>query len=266
MVFSQLRCFNTRLALGCLLIAISSFSYGFDNQAFATTQAMDAFDKQFGVWNAKTKTWGLEPSWLSLFNSLNYIGFAFGMCSAGNPIAEADKPGVLLDVYVGMELAVVPAFQSEIVPASARGFIVGTYQLSLIFGGFVINSVCRGTSGMQDNRAWRIPVGLFYIVPMIIISLIFFTPESPRWLLKQGRAEEAKANLVKLREGKFTEEQIDLEFRELQAALDFENAFEKGTFGEMFQGINLKRTAIVVLVNFFQQATGQAFASQYGTI
>lgn len=165
-----------------------------------------------------------------------------------------------------MELAVVPAFQSEIVPASARGFIAGSYQLSLIFGGFVINSVCRGTSGIKDNRSWRIPLGLFYIVPTIILSLIFFTPESPRWLLKQGRVEEARANLVKLRQGKFTEEQIDLEFRELQAALDFENAFEKGTFMEMFQGVNLKRTTIVVLVNFFQQATGQAFSSQYGAI
>lgn len=165
-----------------------------------------------------------------------------------------------------MELAVVPAFQSEIVPASARGFIVGTYQLSLTFGGFVINCVCRGTSDIQDNRAWRIPLGLFYIVPTIILSLIFLVPESPRWLLKQDRAEEAKANLVKLRVGRFTEEQIELEFRELQAVLRSEVTFEKGKFKELFQGANLKRTVLVILVNFFQQATGQAFASQYGTI
>ena len=77
-MFSQLHCFNTRLALGCLLIAVSSFNYGFDNQAFATTQAMDAFDKHFGVWNPMSQSWVLESYWLSLFNSLNYIGFAFG--------------------------------------------------------------------------------------------------------------------------------------------------------------------------------------------
>lgn len=171
-----------------------------------------------------------------------------------------------LDVYVGMELAVVPAFQSEIVPASARGFIVGTYQLSLNFGGLVINAVCRGTSDIQDNRAWRIPLGLFYIVPTIVLSLIFLTPESPRWLLKQGRTEEARENLRKLRVGRFTNQQIELEFRELETALNSEVAFEKGNFQEVFKGVNLKRTMLVVLVNFFQQATGQAFASQYGTI
>lgn len=35
------------------------------------------------------------------------------------------------DIYIGMELAVVPVFQSEITPKHARGFVVGTYQISL---------------------------------------------------------------------------------------------------------------------------------------
>jgi len=83
-----------------------------------------------------------------------------------------------------MELAVIPAFQSEIVPAPARGLVVGSYQLSLVIGGFIINIVCKGTSTLPDNRAWRIPLGLFYIVPTMIATLVFFTPESPRWLLK----------------------------------------------------------------------------------
>jgi hypothetical protein len=35
------------------------------------------------------------------------------------------------DIYVGMELAVVPVFQSEIVPPPVRGLAVGTYQMSI---------------------------------------------------------------------------------------------------------------------------------------
>lgn len=73
-----LKHFNRQLLLACLLIAVSTFNYGFDNQAFATTQAMNAFTKQFGVYNKKTKLYALETYWLSLFNSLNYIGFAAG--------------------------------------------------------------------------------------------------------------------------------------------------------------------------------------------
>lgn len=157
-IFTKFRFFNRRLALSCVLIAISTFNYGFDNQAFATTQAMDAFDKQFGVFDEKTGKWILEPSWLSLFNSLNYIGFAAGKCVSQDKLPLLIILGVLVGtwissrwgrrwcmfimsvyaigtatvavtsfhreqimaarilnyVYVGMELGVVPTFQSEI--------------------------------------------------------------------------------------------------------------------------------------------------------
>lgn len=150
------------------------------------------------------------------------------------------------------------------VPAPIRGFVVGSYQLSLALGGLVINSICYGTSQLDDNRSWRIPLGLFYVVPSLIAATIFFIPESPRWLLRQNRTDEAKVALQKFRQGVFTEKEIEEEFHELQFALESE--VEQGKFSELFKGVNLKRTLIVIFVNFFQQATGQAFASQYGAV
>ena len=70
--------FNRRLFLSVVLIAVSQFNYGFDNQAFAQTQAMDAFQAQFGDYSPKTGKYGLKTYWLSLFNSLPFIGFAIG--------------------------------------------------------------------------------------------------------------------------------------------------------------------------------------------
>ncbi|OJJ02709.1 hypothetical protein ASPVEDRAFT_53331 [Aspergillus versicolor CBS 583.65] len=292
-VFDKARYFNRRLAFSIFVIAVSTFNYGFDNQAFATTQAMEAFTRRFGEYDESTGSYAINSQWLALFNSLNYIGFAAGVIIGSfisarfgrrwcmfvmsvyalitatinvtsNSNEQIMAGRVLNYVYVGMELSVVPVFQSEIVPAPIRGFIVGTYQLSLTLGGVVINAVCYGTSRLQDDRAWRIPLGLFYIVPTLIAASIFFLPESPRWLLQRGRAEEAKFSLKKLREGAFTEEQVETEFRELEFAL--ENEVEQGKFIELFKGKNLKRTLIVVVINFFQQATGQAFTSQYGGV
>ncbi|CAH0052386.1 unnamed protein product [Clonostachys solani] len=287
------RFFNRRLAIAVSLIALSSFNYGFDNQAFATTQAMDAFDKRFGEYDPVKKIYYLPSTWLALFNSLNYIGFAAGviigsfvsarwgrrMCmfimsiyaigTATIAVTSTNKHHVMAArvlnyIYVGMELAVVPAYQSEIVPAPVRGFVVGTYQLALILGGLVINCVCLGTSTLSGDESWRIPLGLFYIIPVIISTCIWFLPESPRWLLSKGRVEEARASLAQYRSGSFTEEEIDKEFQETQFQLEV--ASEKGRFLDIFASKNLKRTLLVVGINFFQQATGQQFASQYGGI
>ncbi|KAJ0295984.1 hypothetical protein COL5a_003047 [Colletotrichum fioriniae] len=271
--------FNKRLFASVFLIAVSQFNYGFDNQAFTSTQAMDAFERQFGEYDDATRQWKIPTYFLSLLNSLNYIGFAAGLVvgsltsarfgrrttmivmsiyaliSATVVVTSTTKEQILVGrilnyVYVGFELAVVPVYQSEIVPAP--------------LGGLVINSICRGTSSFQDSRAYRIPFGLFYVIPSIVLALIWFIPESPRWLLLRDRVEEARKAHYLLREGTMSEDDISHEFSKIQQSLLDEP--EQGRTKELFQGVNRKRTAIAVGMSFFQQATGQAFASQYGAV
>ncbi|KAK6217278.1 sugar transporter [Colletotrichum tabaci] len=285
--------FNKRLLASVFLIAVSQFNYGFDNQALASTQAMDAFERQFGDYDTAAGQWKIPTYFLSLLNSLNYIGFAAGLVvgsltsarfgrrttmfvmsvyaliSATIVVTSTTKEQILMGrilnyVYVGFELSVVPVYQSEIVPAPVRGMVVGTYQLAIGLGGLVINSICRATSSFQDSRAYRIPFGLFYVIPTIVICLIWFIPESPRWLLLRDRVEEARKAHYLLREGTMPDADIDHEFAKIQQSLLEEP--EQGRTKELFQGVNLQRTAIAAGMSFFQQATGQAFASQYGTV
>ncbi|KAJ5655253.1 hypothetical protein N7507_007203 [Penicillium longicatenatum] len=285
--------FNTRLTLSVLLIAISQFNFGFDQQEFASAQAMDAFAKQFGKYNAETRTYALPTTWLSFFNGFNYLGQALGVvigsmiskrygrrmcmftmscwaCVAATVVVTSRSPNqilvgrVLNYIYSGMELASVPIFQAEITPKQARGFIVGTYQISLYLGGLMINCVARGTSSLPSNAAWQIPFGLFYIIPTFVAACIWFIPESPRWLLMVDRREDALDSLRKLRKGKFSEHEIQ---RELQAtAAGLEQELELGSFFEIFQGTNRTRTIVVISANFFFQATGQIFTSIYGAL
>jgi hypothetical protein len=81
--------------------------------------------------------------------------------------------------------------------------------------------------------------------------------------MTQDRMEEAKVAHKKFREGTISSAELDEEFDGLRRALQEEP--EQGSTRELFQGMNLKRTGIVLGVNFFQQATGQAFSSQYGS-
>lgn len=154
-------CFNGRLIYAVTLIALSQLNFGMDQGAFNDTQAMDAFIKKFGRWNQAKEAYEIEPYFLSLLNSLNYIGFAVGLVS-GNFISRRWGRRVCMLVmsacalvsaiilvtsqhreqmlagrivaylYIGMELALVPVLQSELVPARVRGFVVGTYQSGLL--------------------------------------------------------------------------------------------------------------------------------------
>ncbi|RSL74164.1 hypothetical protein CEP53_000500 [Fusarium sp. AF-6] len=281
--------FNVRLTLTVLLVAFSQFNFGFEMSVFSGTQAMNYFEKQFGTWSPTAMKHVLDPQWLSLFNSLPYISFMIGiyvsnrwgrrMCvftmsiwaifAAAIVISARNRDHLLAGrilnyVYIGMELAVVPIYQSEIVPARSRGFVVSTYQTSVILGGLIVSIITRGTSDIQSNASWQIPYGLFFFVPTIVASSIWFVPESPRWLAGKARHEEGLAALRKLREGKMAEDEIISEYNLLETAAS--RYQEKGTFKELFWKANIRQTFIVIGINFFLQTTGYTFHLVYGSV
>ena len=168
-------------------------------------------------------------------------------------------------VYIGMELAAVPVYQAEIVPRQVRGLAVSTYHVALIFGGLIMNLICLGTSKLTDDRAYRIPYGLFYVIPCIVMAGTWlFVPESPRWLLLQDRAEEALVNLRRLREGPFSEEEILKEFEIIKIGLA--NEQEQGKFWEIFMGKNLLRTFIGGGCKGFENTIGQDLVARFGSL
>ncbi|KAM5347547.1 hypothetical protein ACJ41O_007371 [Fusarium nematophilum] len=310
-LFSTRRMFNTRLTFSILLIAVSQFNFGFDQQAYSTTQAMDHFERQFGTYNEELGVWTIEPYELSLLNSLPYLGFVVGLlagseisarfgrrmvmfvmsiyalCTAAitfssRSFAQILAARILNYAYVGMELAVVPVFQSEIVPKKVRGLIVETYQLMLYFGDLIMSIICFGTQKLDDDRQWKTPFGLFFIIPSIVAAGIWFIPEvrkvsqiAQRALLTkfvtvtqmapmEGPRRRSHRFPSQLRDGCFTDEEIKAELDGLRILLAEDE--DKGTFMDLWKPMNLKRTMITIGINFFLQLTGNIFANKYGTV
>lgn len=162
----------------------------------------------------------------------------------------------------GMAIVVVPIYQAETSPRVLRGMFASTIQVMITLGSLVATLIAYGTQHITSRRGWQIPIGLQLVMPTIITVLLPLLPESPRWLLCQGRPDDALKNLKKLRKGE-SETSVRLELE----AISFANASEeKGSWSEVFDRTNRVRTGVAILAMFGQQITGQAFPSQYGVI
>ncbi|SDN49364.1 MFS transporter, sugar porter (SP) family [Klenkia soli] len=115
----------------------------------------------------------------------------------------------LIGVGVGSASFVVPVYIGEIAPPERRGALVSLNQLSVTMGILVSQLVAYFLAGSGD---WRISVGLA-LLPAVVLGLgMIREPESPAWLVRQGRDEDARAVLRTLRDSEeaITEEIDDI--------------------------------------------------------
>ncbi|KAI0030130.1 general substrate transporter [Vararia minispora EC-137] len=122
----------------------------------------------------------------------------------------------------------VPVLNAELSPPEVRGSLVALQQLAITFGimiSFWIDygtNFIGGTGATQSEAAWRLPIAL-QLVPAIILGVgIIFMPHSPRWLVNQGRDEEALRVLSSTRKLPVEHELIQIEFLEVKAQHLFE--------------------------------------------
>lgn len=112
---------------------------------------------------------------------------------------------------------------------------------------------------MLTKEAYRIPLAVFFVAPTIqSIALIFF-PESPRWLMTQGKEEAAERSLRRLRNSNIEESEFQAEFNEIRisTAQQIERSGQgKQLWIEMWKGTDRRRTLLSIAVICFHCANG----------
>lgn len=111
---------------------------------------------------------------------------------------------VISGIGVGMATVIVPMYTAEMAPKEIRGKLGSLFQFFYTLGVMFSYWIDYGVSihiPSTSSAQWQIPVGL-QLVPGAILGLgMLITKESPRWLAKKGREEEALKSLIWVRGG-----------------------------------------------------------------
>ncbi|KAL1977834.1 hypothetical protein VTN31DRAFT_693 [Thermomyces dupontii] len=256
---------------------------GFDAQLVTSFYALPAFQERFGhpykdghiipaewqtalgmgnpvgqILGALACGWPLEKLgrkltlaicciWSIVFVFVQFFATSIGMLCAGL---------VLGSLAFGFYVVIAPTYASEVCPLALRGVLTASVNLAFVIGQFLAQGVSAGFESRRDEWAYRAPFAMQWIWPVVLLVGLLFAPESPYWLVRKGRFDDARKSLVRLASPKHKPdidgmlsmiEQTDLLEREIEATTTYWDCFKKG---------NLFRTEISIMVYLIQVIGG----------
>jgi sugar porter (SP) family MFS transporter len=196
--------------------ALSGLLFGFDTAVIA------------GVTGDLTHAFALSPTGLGIAVSAALWGTLLGAAGAG-PLGDRYGSRALLCVTalfyvisalssalcwslesfviaraigglaIGASSVLAPVYIAEIAPAKRRGRLVGLFQLSIVAGilmAYLSNGIVA--VAIADPEAWRWKLGVALAPAAVLLALMSFAPNSPRWLASRGRQVEAERVAARL--------------------------------------------------------------------
>lgn len=194
--------------------------------------------------------------------------------TAGAVMQEFPKLGLFLagrfisGLGVGATSALAPTFLSEWAPRSIRGSCTALYNIAIITAlalAFWINyGVSRWAYDPKNHsdRQWQASLGIQIIPGVIFCVMVFFAPESARYLISHNKRERGLNNLCKVRKLSAEHKYVDVEYREICAQVDAEQEIKAGHgIVQIFKDIflvqsNRRRLIMAVTLFVFHKLTG----------
>lgn len=163
---------------------------------------------------------------------------------------------------IGASSMICPIYIAELAPAAKRGRLGSLFQLGIVVGIFLtlfINAWIQGRGDDAWNTAsgWRWMLGAEVLPAGLLLALLFFVPESPRWLIQAGREDEARRILEGVAGAAAAQEEISA----VRAVL----GQEEGHFSELFHPRFRKAIIIAAALMAFSQFCGINAIMYYST-
>ncbi|KAL6879603.1 sugar transporter domain-containing protein [Trichoderma longibrachiatum] len=173
---------------------------------------------------------------------------------------------ILCGIPWGIFQTLTVTYASEVCPVALRGYLTTYVNFCWGLGQEIGIGVIYAMLKRNDQWAYRIPYGLQWMWPLPLFIAIYFAPESPWWLIRRGKAEDAKKSLLRLTS---LNRETDFDADETVAMMVHTTALEEkmtagASYWDCFKGVDLRRTEIVCMTWAIQNLSGNAF-SNYST-
>ncbi|KAK0819007.1 hypothetical protein LTR91_013894 [Friedmanniomyces endolithicus] len=279
-----------------VIMSASLIMDGYDLKLVGSLFAQPAFSKAFGH-RLPNGTYQVSAAWQTGLNNGSNVGQLFGLLIAG---VVAERFGfrktmmcalvavpciifiqffssglvqlligqVLLGVPLGIFQTVSCVYAMEVVPVCLRAYLTSWVNDCWQLGQLLATCILRGTLGMKAPWAYRVPFAVQWFWPIPLLIAVILAPESPWWLVRQDRIEEARLSVVRLTSAE-KDHEFDVEKNVALMVLTTEHEREANTgisYFACFKGTDLRRTMIVIgcyCVTVTTGSTVRAYATYF---
>ncbi|RYP67077.1 hypothetical protein DL769_005865 [Monosporascus sp. CRB-8-3] len=255
-----------------VLISTCIIMEGYDIALVNNFYALAQFNRKYGE-QLPDGTWQVPAPWQAGLSNGAVVGEIFGLMLNGwaserfgyritviaclilvtafisiyftaQTVVHLQVASILCGIPWGVFQTLTITYASEVCPVALRGYLTTYINMCWGIGQMLGIATIMGNLWRTDEWAYRIPYALQWMWPLPLAIGIFFAPESPWWLVRRQKLEEAKKSLLRLTS---LNRETDFDADETVAMMVHTTALEQkitkgASYLDCFRGVDLRRT------------------------
>ncbi|KAJ0344333.1 hypothetical protein COL154_010847 [Colletotrichum chrysophilum] len=280
---------NRKAVFWSVMISMSIVMEGYDVILINNFFAYPEFQKKYGSWYGDEIGYQVSGPWQTALTMAATTGAIFGGLMNGFFASKygyrwvmivamgflncfifvvffAHSAAMLLVGQIlcgfswGVFATLSPAYASEVCPTNLRGYMTTYVNLCWATGQLIAAGVLRGCLSIEGEMAYRIPFAIQWLWPIPLMVISYLAPESPWFLVRKDRLDEARRSIERL-SGDKTQDQINAQLAMMVHTTKVEAGVTSGvSYKDCFKGVDLRRTEICCIAFAGQVMSGSSFA------
>ena len=258
---------NLSVLAWSMVVALGGFLFGFDTAVISGAEKsiqqywnLSVFEHGFTISIALIGTVigslvGSRPSdQFGRKNTLYFVAVAYLLSSLGTALANDWSVFLIFrflgGLGVGISSVTAPIYISEVSPADRRGRLVGLFQFNVVLG-ILISYLSNYLISQGGESSWRWMLGVQAFPSILFLVLIYFIPESPRWLILKKGKDAAALEILRIINPLNCEDELKAIKESKALATD-----SKGMRAVLFSKKYKTPVILAMLFAFFNQVSG----------